>query len=212
MESLENFVVNQKFQGQEITPNLNKLLKNSLYFNNYHENVNCGTSSDADLMTNTGVYPVRDGSTFFRYPHNEYQQALPKQLEALGYSTYAIHPDKGFFWNVRPALLSIGFQNFYDSGDYDVKETIGLGISDKDYLPQVDAIIEKEKQPYYSFVVTLTSHAPFDLPNKNRTLKLTNGFQKNILGDYLQSIHYTDAALGNFLDELEKRVNCKILQ
>ena len=47
-ESLENFVVNQKIQGQEITPNLNKLLKKSLYFNNYHENDNNGTSSDAD--------------------------------------------------------------------------------------------------------------------------------------------------------------------
>lgn len=48
VESLENFVINQKIQGQEITPNLNRLLKNSLYFDNYHENVNNGISPDSD--------------------------------------------------------------------------------------------------------------------------------------------------------------------
>ena len=204
-ESLENFVINQKIQGQEITPTLNKLLKSSMYFSNYHENVNCGTSSDADLMTNTGVYPVRDGSTFFRYPDHKYVQALPKQLEAMGYSTYAIHPDKGFYWNWKPALTSIGFHECYDSSYYNIHETIGLGISDKDYLPQVVPIIEKEKQPFYSFVVTLTSHTPFKIPSKDKTLKLNNGFQKNVLGDYLQCIHYTDTALGNFLDSLKKK-------
>ena len=37
VESLENFVINQKVNGQEITPNLNKLLVNSLYFSNFYE-------------------------------------------------------------------------------------------------------------------------------------------------------------------------------
>ncbi|MDP4145135.1 MAG: LTA synthase family protein [Bacillota bacterium] len=203
-ESLENFVVNQKIQGQEITPNLNKLLKNSLYFDNYHENVYNGTSSDADLLTNTGVYPVREGSTFFRYPNNKYQHSLPLLMQDMGYSTYAIHPDKGSYWNWMPALGSIGFQKCYDASQYKMTEQIGLGISDHEFLTQVAPIIEKEKQPFYSFVVTLTSHAPFDLPQKYREMKLDNGFDKNILGDYFQSIHYTDKEIGNFLDTLGK--------
>ena len=203
-ESLENFVVNQKFQDQEITPNLNKLLKNSVYFNNYHEMVNSGTSSDADLMTNTGVYPVRDGSTFFRYPNNKYKNSLPNILGGIGYSTFALHPDKGLYWNWKPALESIGFKTCYDSSKYNTQEVIGLGISDKNYMEQVAPIIEKEKKPFYTFMVTLTSHSPFELPEKERTLNLTNGFNFNILGDYFQSVHYTDAALGKFLEELKK--------
>ena len=203
-ESLENFVVNQKFQDQEITPNLNKLLKTSLYFNNYHENVNNGTSSDADLMTNTGVYPVRDGSTFFRYPNNKYKNSLPELMEGLGYSTFALHPDKGLYWNWKPALQSIGFNTCYDSSKYNTQEVIGLGISDRNYLEQVAPIIEKEKKPFYTFMVTLTSHSPFDLPEKDRTMNLANGFNFNILGDYFQSIHYTDTVLGSFLEELKK--------
>ncbi|MDZ5001173.1 LTA synthase family protein, partial [Clostridium perfringens] len=60
VESLENFVINKKVYGQEITPTLNKLLSQSLYFDNIYEQNNSGTSSDADLMVNTSIFPVRE--------------------------------------------------------------------------------------------------------------------------------------------------------
>lgn len=109
VESLENFVINRKINGQEITPNLNKLLGNSLYFSNYKEEVNQGTTSDAELMTNTSIYPVTSGSTFFRFPDNKYYNSLPNILKRAGYYTQAIHADKGSYWNWKPALESIGF-------------------------------------------------------------------------------------------------------
>ena len=59
VESLENFVIGQKINGKEITPNLNKLVQSSLYFPNTFEQVNEGTSSDADLMVNTSMLPLR---------------------------------------------------------------------------------------------------------------------------------------------------------
>lgn len=202
-ESLENFVINQKIQGQEITPNLNRLLNNSLYFSNYHENVNNGVSSDSDLLTNTGVYPVIYGSTFFRYPNNTYKNSLPNVLENMGYSTLAIHPDKGSYWNWVPALSSIGFNECLDATSFESKNPIGLGLSDEELMSQVAPILEKKKQPFYTFMVTQTSHGPFDLPEQYRSLDLGN-LDNNILGDYFQSIHYTDAAIGKFLDELDK--------
>lgn len=204
-ESLENIVVNEKYEGQEITPNLNKLLKNSYYFSNYHENVNTGTSSDADLMTNTGVYPVRDGATFFRYPENKYKHSLPKMMESMGYSTYVYHPDKALYWNWRPALQSIGFQNCYDSSCYNIKETIGLGIADKNYFSEIIPMIEKEKQPFYTFVVTLSSHAPYELPKKDKYLNFDSKFNDTVLGKYFQALNYTDSALGDFMNKLSEK-------
>ncbi|WDC83176.1 hypothetical protein PL321_10120 [Caloramator sp. mosi_1] len=64
VESLENFVINKKINSKEITPNLNRLLKNSIYFDNYHEQTHNGISSDGDFIINTSMYPVRRGSTF----------------------------------------------------------------------------------------------------------------------------------------------------
>lgn len=202
VESLENFVINKKIDNQEITPNLNKILKNSIYFNNYHEQVYNGTSSDADLLTNTSVYPVRRGSTFFRFPNNTYN-SLPKLLEEMGYSTTAIHPDKGSYWNWMPALKSIGFQDTIDSSYFKIDETIGLGLSDGSYLKQIEPIIKNQKNPFYTFMVTLTSHSPFDLPKEYRDLKLEEYLDNTKLGGYFQSVHYTDKHIGMLLDKLE---------
>jgi len=203
IESLENFVIGKRVQGQEITPNLNRLLNNSLYFSNFYEQVWNGTSSDADLMTNTSVYPVRQGATFFRFPTNTYN-SLPKILESKGYQTMAIHPDKGGYWNWRQALTAIGFQRTIDESYFKMDEQIGLGISDGSYLRQVGQVIKAEKQPFYTFLVTLTSHAPFDLPSQYRNLSLDPVLNGSKLGGYFQSIHYTDQQIGALIDQLDK--------
>lgn len=203
VESLENFVITQKVNGQEITPNLNKLLANSLYFSNFYEQVYNGSSADADLMANTSVYPVRTGATFFRFPNNIYN-SLPKILRGVGYSTLAIHPDKGSYWNWMPALTSIGFEKTMDETHFNTDEKIGLGISDGSYFKQIAPIIASEKQPFYNFMVTLTSHNPFELPDQYRKLVLSEEFNKTKLGGYFQSINYTDEQIGSFLGTLDK--------
>lgn len=205
VESLENFVVNLKVDGQEITPNINKLLNNSLYFNNYHENVNNGISADSDLLTNTGLYPVSVGSTYMRYPGNTYKYSLPNVLESKGYNTLAIHPDKGSFWNWVPAMKSIGFDKCMDATSFNINENIGLGISDIDYFNQIAPVLDKMKNPFYAFMVTQSSHGPFDIPESDRELKLDESLHGNIMGDYLQSIHYADKAVGKFINELKSK-------
>lgn len=204
VESLENFLIGQKIQGQEITPNLNKLLKNSLYFSQIYEQVSGGNSSDSDLMINTSTYPVKSGSTFFRFPDNQYN-SMPQLMKGLGYYTSAFHPDGGGYWNWMPALNSMGFDKCTDVTGFKVDETIGLGLSDGSYLRQLGDKISSQSQPFYSFFVTLTSHMPFTLEKKYRDMKLTESIDKSVVGDYFQSIHYTDKHLGNFIDTLDKK-------
>lgn len=204
VESLENSVINQKVNGQEITPNLNRLLNNSLYFSNYYEEVYNGNSSDAELMTNTSVYPARKGATFFRFPQNTYN-SMPKLLQSQGYNTQAIHADKGALWNWQAALKGIGFQKTTDASYFNQDEQIGLGVSDGSYLKQVVPLINEEKQPFYTFMVTLSSHSPFDLPKQFQTLNLDEELNQTKLGGYFQSIHYTDEQLGTFLKTLDEK-------
>lgn len=202
VESLEDFVINQKVDGQEITPNINKLLNNSIYFPNIFDQVNEGTSSDSDLMVNTSMLPLRQGSTFFRNPATTYN-SLPNILEKDGYSTIAIHSDKGSFWNYAQGLNGIGFDKFVDYYSFDRDENIGLGLSDGSYFRQIEPMIKELKQPFYAFTVTLTSHGPFDLPKEYRQLKLSPELNDNVLGGYFQSIHYTDAKIGMFIEALK---------
>ena len=203
VESLEDFVINKSVDGQEITPNINKLLNNSIYFPNIFEQVNEGTSSDSDLMVNTSMLPLRQGSTFFRNPDTTYN-SLPNILERDGYSTIAIHSDKGSFWNYAQGLTGIGFDKFVDYYSFDRDENIGLGLSDGSYFRQIEPMIKDLKEPFYAFTVTLTSHGPFDLPSEYRKLKLSPELEENVLGGYFQSVHYTDAQIGMFIESLKK--------
>ena len=207
VESLENFVINQKINGQEITPNLNQLLQNSFYLPNFYAPVYNGTSSDADLMANTSVYPVRDGITFFRFPGTTYN-SLPNLLERKGYSTLVAHADPPGHYNWIPALSSIGFEQIMDANSFEHDEDIYLGLSDNSLFKQVLPVVQEQKEqgrPFYDYIVTMTSHGPFNLPQEYRTLNLDSNLDATKLGGYFQSIHYTDSAIGSFMQALDQK-------
>ena len=203
VESLENFVIGQQVNGQEITPNINRLLGNSLYFTHFYEQVNNGTSSDSDLMTTTSVFPVRSGANFFRYPTNTYN-SLPKLMEGMGYQTISTHPEPAGSWNWVEAHHNIGYQTSWDLRKYKVDDTVGLGLSDESYLRQLGDKLTDVQSPFMLHVVTLSSHGPFDLPEKTRELRLDPSLDKTIMGAYFQAVNYTDKQIGAFLDKLDQ--------
>ena len=203
VESLEDFVIGKSINGQEITPNLNKIINQSLYFPNIYEQVNEGTSSDCDLMINTSMLPLRRGCTFFRYPNTTYN-SLPKILGSQGYSQISMHPDKGSFWNYANALKGgIDFENFIDYFSFNHDDEIGMGISDKSYFSQVADKLKDLSTPFYAHTITLTNHGPFDLPAEMRQLSLDSELNASELGGYFESVHYTDDAIGEFLNKLD---------
>ena len=61
----------------------------------------------------------------------------------------------------------------------------------------------KLKSPFYSFLITLSSHHPYDLPSNYQELDL-NGYQDGTFKNYLQSVHYVDKAIGTFIEQLKK--------
>ena len=83
-ESIQNFVIGLKFNGEEVTPNLNKLVKKSLYFSNFYSQVSVGTSSDSEFTLNTSLMPTSTGTAFVSYYNREYV-SIPKLLKEKGY-------------------------------------------------------------------------------------------------------------------------------
>lgn len=204
LESFENSIINRKINGNEITPNLNKLLKNSLYFDNFHEQTYMGNTADAELITNTSVLPIRDGVTFFQAPYNEYKYSLPNIFTNMGYSTTASHPDKAVYWNWQQSLRSIGYKLTNDEAFFDNSESIGLGLSDKAFLEQWVDVITTSPEPSLNYGVTLSCHTPFKLEEKYINFDLPAELANTDLGNYIQSAHYTDEQIGNLFDTLDK--------
>lgn len=111
-EAFMNFVVGRSINGQEVTPNLNALIKENTYFSNYYHQTSQGRTSDADFASNGSLYPLVSGSVFVRYPDHQFD-TLPAILKSKGYSTNAFHAYEGSFWNRQIMYKAMGYDHFY---------------------------------------------------------------------------------------------------
>ncbi|ADK13945.1 LTA synthase family protein [Clostridium ljungdahlii] len=207
VEALQGFVINSSVNGKEITPNLNRWISRSEYFDNFYYQVAAGGTSDAEFMTNNSLYPASAGAAYLLYSGNEYN-AMPKNFKNKGYYTAALHGFRESFWNRNVMYRKFGFDNFYGEKSYKQNESIGLGLSDKSFLTQSVEKLKNMKSPYYAFLITLTSHFPYDDVNKYGDFDVGD-YKGSLIGNYMKAIHYTDEQLGMFLDELDKNGTLK---
>ncbi len=205
VESLQNFVIGAKYNGKEITPNLNKLIgNNSLYFDHYYSNIGKGNTVDAEFSTLNSLYPVIDRECYSLYEDNTYN-GLPWLMREQGYYSFAVHGYYGSFWNRENAYPYQGFQQFYSLEDLDDTEQIGLGISDKSMFKQAADIIVEQEQPYFAFLNTLTNHHPYELDESEYLIELDEEDKGTMFGNYLETVAYTDAAIGEFIQDLKDK-------
>lgn len=203
MEAFQGFVLGRSVNGQEITPNLNKLSNDSLVFDNYYYQISKGGTSDAEFLSNISLLPARDGSVYYQYASNTYD-SIVKKLKDKGYYTAVMHANRPGFWNRAQMYADIGFDKYENENDFNIDQIYGLGLSDKSFLKQTVEKMKGYQQPFYSFLITLSSHFPFtdDHEGYNEILN-TGEFEGKLMGNYLKSVKYTDQAIGDFVAELK---------
>ncbi len=207
VESLENTVINKTINGQEITPNLNQLAKDGLYFNNFYAQIGPGNTADTEFSTMNSLYPLANDVAFIDYAKNTYS-ALPQLLVNNGYKTYSMHGDVPTFWNRSNIYPQLGYQKAFGLADYTVTSPVGKGpsdLGDEDLFSQSLPRLEGFKQPFMATVITMSLHTPFILPENLQTLEIPA--QTNLTEtqwEYLQAAHYTDKAIGEFISGLKK--------
>lgn len=206
VEAFMNFVIGKEIGGEEITPHFNSLMKESLYFKNFYHQTGQGRTSDADFLTNISLHPLPTGSVFVRYPEHDYD-SLSSILGNYGYHTAAFHAYESSFWNRYTMYKNMGYDEFINRNNYIMDEPVGWSLGDKSFFKQSVSYITDEQAkiqaPFYSFMITLTSHHPYVLPASLQELS-TGSLDGTMMGDYLQSIHYADAALGELVAQLQK--------
>ncbi|MDO5562910.1 MAG: LTA synthase family protein [Synergistaceae bacterium] len=203
VESLQHFVPGLRVNGAEVTPNLNRFLKESVLFSRVYNQTALGNSSDSELLVNAGLFPSPSGVAYVRFAGNHYE-ALPKLLADNGYSTLALHGDRPGFWNRDHMYPALGFQRFVSRMELNDSDIVGMGISDRSFFKQAVKILAKEPRPFYAFLVTLSSHYPFDFPELLSRSDLKTGKLEGLLiGNYLKSMRYFDSQFGMFIKELK---------
>lgn len=218
-ESMQTFPMYLSFGGQEVSPNLNKLAREGMFFSNFYSEVGVGTSSDAEFTFNTSLMPSTKGTVFVNYFNREYI-SIPKLLREEGYYTFSMHGNTGDFWNRNTMHKTLGYDKFYSKDSYVIDETMGLGLSDKSFFSQSVDIIKDikniENSPYYGLLIMLTNHTPFSdlelMDEYETTIDAKINYQTitrkyldgTIMGNYLRSVHYADQAIGEFIEKLDE--------
>lgn len=222
-ESMMTQDMTLSFNGQELTPNLNKIASEGLYFNNFYSQVSVGTSSDSEFTLNTSLLPVSSGTVFVNYWDRTYE-SIPWLLRDKGYYAVSMHGNNASFWNRNVMHKTLGYQKFYSKDDYTIDDVVGMGISDKSFFKQSTEKLKKisdTKGKFYATLIMLSNHTPWDdesaygdyTVDYKTTSTDANGntvdttlpyMEGTLLGRYFKSVHYADSALGEFFTELDQ--------
>ena len=210
-ESLESWVLEKKVDGKEITPCLNRLLKekSTLYAPNVLTQVKGGRSIDAQLMICSGLLPLMSGTYSSLYYDNTFY-TLQKAMRGLKHSrSYLLTIDKVSTWNQAAVARSFGTDTIISYHDFKMTEAFGTHkrIGDASFFQQCREKIErgevwKPGESVYMQFVTYSGHAPFKLPDHLRTITFPASIPEKA-ADYMTTAHYTDKAIGDFVAYLK---------
>ena len=204
LESTQDFVINQKVNGEEVTPFLNDLIKKSFYFNQIYDQTAQGKTSDAEFMIDTSLYPLSSGSVFVRRPENTYY-SLPHILkEKNDYYIAALHGNVNTFWNRDVMYKALGYDRFFSMDDYQVTEenSVNYGLKDIPFFTQSVEHMKDLPEPYYAKFLTLTNHFPYLLDEEDLFIEPANTGEE-VVNRYVTTVRYLDKSIELFFEKLK---------
>src|SRR5690625_4687538 len=176
-ESLQTFVIDNDVYGEEVTPFLNELKEHpdTYYFENFYHQTQQGKTSDSEFLTENSLYPASRGAVFFTHGENEYH-AMPEMLEEKDYTSAVFHANNKSFWNRDQIYKSLHVDHFFDQSSYEISEenSIGWGLKDKPFFEQTIPYLHELEQPFYTKLITLTNHFPFELDEDRKSRRLNS--------------------------------------
>jgi len=193
---LESFGNENIQRGQ--TPFLDSLIQKSYYFKNAFANGKL--SIDAVPSTISSIPGLMNKSIISsNYALNEVN-GLPKILKENGYETSFFHGAFNGSQNFDKYANVAGFDTYYGKDEYIGPKSFDgkWGVFDEDFMQFFAKELNNFKQPFFTTLFTVSSHAPFTIPEKYK-----NKFPKGTT-EIHESIAYTDFALKEFFKTAEK--------
>lgn len=205
MESLQNFPIHQSLNNQVLTPVMNQLADEGLYFPYVYQQIGQGNTSDAEFLSNTSIYPLGSVAMSTGFGGKELP-SLPKLLGELGYVSNTFHVNEVSFWDRSKMYPALGFDHFYDKPYYTNDHFNSFGPSDEElYRVGLEKIMDvhQDNKPFYAQFVTVSSHSPFTVPEEFSKIQIPEELVGTQLGNYLDAVNYSDYALGQLIESLK---------
>jgi phosphoglycerol transferase MdoB-like AlkP superfamily enzyme len=183
-------------ETKEATPNFDKIATEGLLFTNVR--AASGTSEIGNSTIFSGFPAIPEVSITMQPEKHRKIQSINQELKKRGYiSSYLFGGDLKY-GNIGGYLLDHGFDKVIDENNLPNIPRGKLNYYDEDLYRFFLKEINQTKQPFLQCVFTGSSHAPYDHPK--------TGKQKfdGVESDYMNSLVYSDKALGKFIKEVKK--------
>jgi phosphoglycerol transferase MdoB-like AlkP superfamily enzyme len=197
-ESFTKKVVDSLIDGREISPNFNRLKKEGIYFSNMYAS---GDRTHKGMSAIFSGYPALPNTSIIRFPQKSAKLTLISNLfKKQGYTNTFFYGGDPNYDNYKSYLLHGEFDKITDKDQFDLKDKpTEWGALDGAVAHYMKSDFLNWKQPFFNCWLTLSSHVPYKVPGP----AIFRGGDET--SKFLNSIHYTDEVIGNFIKDCKKQ-------
>lgn len=177
---------------KNITPGFDSLVQSGLFFTNIYSS---GTRTDQGVMSILSGFPaLPDLSIVQEIEKSVKLPSLIRDLKNAGYQTSFIYGGELDYCNFKTYFAAQGTDKLIDKYDYPVNQrTIAWGVPDHFMFEKASVELQNVSEPFFAYMLTLSSHHPFDSPHTKSEKTTDNA------GKYKAIATYMDKAMAEFM-------------
>jgi len=202
VEGLDRRYLNRTVRGIRVTPFLDRLKDESVYFDRFFAN---GTQTSRGLFASFCSYYPRQGTSAMKTRYAQDYLCLPSLLRKHGYRTEMVIGQHRDLNRLHIFLSRNGLHQLFDESEFPAgAERMGLGMTDGalfDMLRTRIEVLQQAKRPFFLTTLTLSSHHPFTVPLTSPEVR---ALQSEPDG-YVAALRYVDLEFERFFSELQRR-------
>lgn len=198
MESFTADLTKKLGNEDGITPHFDSLINKGVLFTNIYSP---GNRTDKGIVATLAGFPTLGTGSIVKW--TEKLQKLPSissELSQKGYHTSFYYGGESEFDNYKAFILGHGYQRLIDKNKFESRDMNSKwGAYDGVVLNKQLKDLENSRQPFFSTLLTLTNHEPFEVPGAYKFGKKDN------IQRFKSTAFYTDSSLNDFLGKAKKQ-------
>jgi len=198
VESLTADVIESLGGEKGLTPNIEKLIADGILFSNVYAS---GDRTEKGIAAVISAFPAQAIQSIMTEINR--QEKLPSVTQALhenGYHTSFYYGGESEFANMKSYILGHSYQRLVDKHAYAKKDMNSKwGAYDEVVFRRQLSDLNKEPQPFFSTLMTLSNHEPFELPGKMQFGK------DNVENKFRSTTYYTDSCIAASINEAKRQ-------
>ncbi|MGV8844662.1 MAG: LTA synthase family protein [Pseudomonas sp.] len=183
-----------------LSPNLDRLSQQSLFFSNFYAT---GTRTDRGLEAiSLSIPPTPGRSIIKRIGRESGFASLGQQFQAQGYDSVFAYGGRGYFDNMNAFFSGNGYRVVDQSSvaEQDIHFKNAWGMSDEDLYSQTLKLADADHaagRPFFLQLMTTSNHRPYTYPDGRIDIPSGEGRDG--------AVKYTDYAIGEFLRQAQQK-------